>query len=84
MNYSPLNVFSSLFTSVNIYFLCCRSSSVNEESKKLVLGWTSFFPSFLLNDMIWRDPFGICLISIGVVLISLSNSAIEKVLFLSL
>lgn len=78
MNYAPLNTFSSLLASANIVFLYKRKSDDNEPIHNSVLFWTAFFPSFLLNDIVWRDPFGICLISVGVVLVTLSNNLASK------
>lgn len=78
MNYAPLNIFSSLLASANIVFLYNRNYDYNESVHNSVLFWTAFFPSFLLNDTVWRDPFGICLISVGVVLVTLSNNLASK------
>ena len=79
LNYAPLNTFSSLLASVNIMFLYKREYKENKAIHDLILFWTAFFPTFLLNDTVWRDPFGICLISIGVVLVALSNNFVSKV-----
>lgn len=79
LNYAPLNVFSSLLASVNIMFLYKREFKENKAIHNSVLFWTAFFPTFLLNDTVWRDPFGICLISVGVVLVALSKNLASKV-----
>lgn len=80
LNYAPLNVFSVLLASANILFLYKRNFRENKPVHDALLFWTSFFPSFLLNDVVWRDVFGICLMSIGLVLVSLSNSLFSKMI----
>lgn len=78
MNYAPLNVFSSLLASANIVFLHKMNYDNNKSVHNSVLFLTAFFPTFLLNDTVWRDAFGICLISIGVVSVTLSNNLASK------
>lgn len=81
LNYAPLNVFSTLLASVNLVFLFKRNvNDVNKE--KHLKFWTAYFPLFLLNDMLWRDPFGIALISIGLVMLVLSNTPVTNVISL--
>lgn len=84
LNYAPLNAFSSLLASVNImvwyHSQNNQSKSNNEQVRLYLLFFTVFFPQFILCDTLWRDPFGIALISIGLVLLSLSESPITKVL----
>ena len=84
MNYSSLNVFSALLASINILFLYHNFYSVEDRSEKQVRYWTSFFPLFLLNGIIWRDSFGIALISIGIVFVMLSKNAIERIVSLAI
>ena len=79
LNYSALNVFCCLLTSMNLVCLYLNFYPVNEDAEKKIRLWTAFFPSFLLSGTVWRDPFGIALISIGVVLTMLSRNMIEKV-----
>lgn len=79
MNFSALNVFSSLLASVNIVFIYNHKYKFNKKVHTSLLFWTAFFPIFLLNGTIWRDPFGVMLISIGLVLLVLSKSFLSKV-----
>ena len=79
LNYSALNVFCCLLTSMNLVCLYLNFYPVNEDAEKKIRLWTAFFPSFLLSGTVWRDPFGIALISVGVVLTMLSRNMIEKV-----
>lgn len=78
MNYSPLNVFSMQLTSMNIMLVYNRFNPGVEGNKnnarKILLYTSAFFPMGLLNGIMWRDPFGMLLISTGLVLITLSNS----------
>lgn len=82
MNYAPLNVFSSLLASVNMLFLfkiMKREKMTKREiikKKRYLMFLTAYFPFFLLNDLFWRDPFGIALISIGLVLLTLGTTPI--------
>lgn len=82
MNYAPLNSFASLMASANILLVFNTQYKGTENEKKsighLVLLATVYFPLFLLNDKIWRDPFGVFLISIGLTLITFSDSIISK------
>ncbi len=77
LNYSALNAFSCLLTSMNILYLYHNSYFYENSIEKQVRYWTAFFPIFLLNDTVWRDSFGIALISIAIVLTSLSKNIIE-------
>lgn len=77
LNYSALNVFSCLLASMNILFIYNNSYFYRSSVEKQVRYWTAFFPIFLLNDTVWRDPFGIALISIAIVLTSLSRNMVE-------
>lgn len=79
LNYEPFNIFASLSTSCNIMLLYKNFYRVDKSTSKTILYWTAFFPSFLLADTVWRDAFGIYLISIGITLASLSDSNIAKV-----
>lgn len=78
LNYASLNTFSSLIASINVVFWYRRSYEYNVQVEKSLLFWTAYFPTFLLNGMLWRDPFGVCLISIGLVLVGLSSYIAEK------
>lgn len=80
LNYAPLNIFSTLLVSANIMLLYKCSYAQHNETHKPLLFWTAFFPSFLLNDTVWRDPFGILLMSIGVVSVTLSKSSLSRAL----
>ncbi len=80
LNYEALNIFSSLMTSCNMLFLYKQKYAENQVVHKSLLFWTAFFPTFLLADTLWRDAFGIYLISIGLVLVSLSNTIFSKVI----
>lgn len=82
MNYSALNVFSSLLASMNILFIYNKFYSVEGKTEKQIRYWTSFFPIFLLSGTVWRDSFGIALISIGIVLVMLSKNVIERIVSL--
>lgn len=82
LTFAPLNVFSSLLASTNlmVWYNCKYANQVNNnESGKYLLFFSAFFPQFLLNDTVWRDPFGIALISVGLVLLSLSDSTVSKI-----
>lgn len=82
LNYAPLNVFASLLASINImvwynqYYLV-KHYNHNAYSRYLLF-FTAFFPQFLLNDTVWRDPFGVALISVGLVMLSISESPMNK------
>lgn len=82
MNYAPLNTFSSLMASANILLVFNTQYKGTENEKKSIGHWvmvaTAYFPLFLLNDELWRDPFGVFLISIGLTMITLSNSIVTK------
>ena len=86
LNYSPLNAFSSLLASINIMVIYNNQNpninNVNDTTHKWIRGVTAYFPLFLLNDTLWRDAFGVALISIGLVLLTLSNSTYRKVISL--
>jgi hypothetical protein len=82
LNYTPLNAFSSILMSTNLmvwyHHRYDEGNKSNENVKKYVLFFSAFFPQFVLCDTVWRDPFGIALISIGLILLSLSNSVLKK------
>lgn len=86
LNYSPFNVFSSLLTSINMVVVYNKHNppikSIKETPHRWVLMATAYFPLFLLNDTLWRDAFGIALISIGLVLLTLSDNSNKKYLSL--
>lgn len=86
LNYAPLNAFSTLLASVNIVFvynyLNPNKGKGRKNARKLVLFCTAYFPLFLLNDTLWRDAFGVSLISIGLVLLTLSERTSKKLLSL--
>jgi hypothetical protein len=79
LNFSPFNCFSSLFASVNLMYLW-RDFEVDTSIKKILLYSTSYFPIFILNDTLWRDPFGILLITIALVLLVRSSNLTQKVI----
>ncbi len=79
LNYSALNVFCCLLTSMNLVCLYLNFYPIDRDVEKKIRLWTAFFPSFLLSGTVWRDPLGIALISVGVVFTMLSRSIIEKV-----
>lgn len=78
LNYGPFNTFSSLFASVNLVFL--YRFKLDVQSLKYLRWWSAFFPLFLFNDWMWRDAFGILLISIGLVCCSLAHNPISKLI----
>lgn len=84
MNYSPLNVFSMQVASMNIMLIYNIFNSGSDGNKnkvhKNLLYITAFFPMGLLNGIMWRDPFGMLLISIGLALITLSNKFVSRAL----
>ena len=84
LNYAPLNIFSSLLASMNLMLVFNNNYPGKEgdykSARKLLLIVTAFFPMFLFNDTLWRDPFGEALISIGLVMMTLSRSLIKKVI----
>ena len=84
LNYAPINAFSSLLASANL-MVCYHHSYYKETNndevkRKFVLFFTAFFPQFILCDTVWRDPFGIALMSIGLVMLTLSESMPNKML----
>lgn len=79
LSYATLNIYSGLLSSMNIMFLYLRRDNFDQTVSKHLMFWTAFFPSFILNDTVWRDPFGVCLMSIGLVLLLLGNTIVAKV-----
>lgn len=83
MNYAPINTFALLLTSANIVLLFNTKYNISVKDRngieRLLLISTAYFPLFLLNDELWRDPFGIMLISIAIVLVTFSVSPISKI-----
>lgn len=82
LNYSPFNLFSSLIASCNIMLFYKIRFDEDKDVHKALLFWTAYFPTFLLCGNLWRDPFGVMLISVGLVLVTLSNSSLSKALSL--
>lgn len=87
LNYSPFNVFSSLLASANLIlaynYLAPNNTAINTSStRKLFQFAVVYFPLFLLNDTLWRDAFGVALISIGLILTLLSTSFNKKIISL--
>ena len=80
LNYEPFNIFSSLMLSCNIMLWYKQRYVENQTVHNALMFWTAFFPTFLLADTLWRDAFGVYLISIGLLLVSLSSSIIERIL----
>lgn len=78
LNYEALNVFSSILLSCNIMLLYKRKYNENKFVHKVLLFWTAYFPQFIFSDTVWRDAFGVFMISIGAVLVSISNTIISK------
>lgn len=82
LNYSPLNVFSMQLASMNIMLIYNKFNPGVEGNKKnarkILLYTTAFFPMGLLNGIMWRDPFGMLLISTGLALITLSNTFVRR------
>lgn len=72
LNFAPLNTFSSLVASMNL-LLFAQRRNLDKDIQKLVMLCGAFFPLFLLSDTIWRDPFGLALISCALVLCELSE-----------
>lgn len=79
LNYEPLNIFSSLSLSCNIMLWYKHRYVENRNVHNALMFWTAFFPTFLLADTLWRDAFGIYLISVGLVLVLLSESILSKI-----
>lgn len=87
LNHSPFNVFSSLLASANLiltYNNLAKNRTVNNttSARQLFQFVVVYFPMFLLNDTLWRDSFGIALISIGLILTLLSTSFNKKIISL--
>ncbi len=87
LNYSPFNVFSSLLAAANLIlaFNCLVPSDFGKNvnsTRKLFQFAIVYFPLFLLNDTLWRDAFGVALISIGLMLTLLSKSFDKKIISL--
>lgn len=80
MNYSALNVFCCLLISMNVLLLYRTNYKYDKNVELKIRFWTAFFPSFLLSGTVWRDPMGIALVSIGIVLVTLSKNPIERIL----
>lgn len=84
LNYAPLNTFSSLLASINIMFVYNTHYPNNDGDYKSARRWllmvSAYFPLFILNDTLWRDPFGMALISIGIVFLMISNTKLTKIL----
>ena len=84
LSYSPLNVFSSLLASTNLMVVFNHANPYKlgdyKNARRVLLYVTAFFPLFLLNDNFLRDTFGVALISIGLVLISLSKTLPNQIL----
>lgn len=79
LNFSPLNTFSSLFTSANLMLIYLNRYPFDRKIHNILLISVTFFPLFILNDTLWRDPFCLGLMSTGVVFFALSKNLIEKV-----
>lgn len=79
LNYSALNVFCCLLASMNILYLYRSYYKTDKNAELKIRYWTAFFPSFLLSGTVWRDPMGISLISIGIVLTTLSKNTLERI-----
>lgn len=79
MNYSALNVFCCLLVSMNILLLYRNNYKYEKKVEQKIRFWTAFFPTFLLGGTVWRDPMGIALISIGVVLVTFSKNTFERI-----
>lgn len=79
LNYAPLNTFSCILASINIVFWYRHNYDYNDDAHDSLLFWTAYFPTFFLNGMLWRDAFGICVISVGLILIGLSSTFAEKI-----
>lgn len=78
LNYAPLNAFSSLFASANLVFIF--RNQIDSEKLKYLRNWTAYFPLFLCNDYMWRDAFGLMLMSVGLVMVYLAKNPIAKFL----
>lgn len=78
LNYSALNAFGAMLTSMNILFLYNKIYDYDARTENKIKYWTAFFPTFLLCGTVWRDPFGIALVSIGIVLATLSGNTLER------
>jgi len=72
LNFAPLNVFSALLTSMNLLSLS-KIKEFDIYVQKMVMYFSAFFPTFLLCDLLWRDPFGIALISCACMLCVISE-----------
>ena len=89
LNYSPFNVFSSLLAAANLilaydYLTFGKTGDKSKDSRKLFQLSVVYFPLFLQNDTMWRDAFGVALISIGLIMILSSKSFDKKILSLIL
>lgn len=84
MNYSPLNVYSSLLAAMNVMLIYNRFNpglAGNYKGARKILQYTTaYFPQFLLNGILWRDPFGVAIISIGLAMLMLSNTVVSRVI----
>lgn len=76
LNYAPFNIYCSLFASVNI--VAMYKNKLNDNCLSYLKFWTAYFPLFVFSDWMWRDAFGILLITIGLSFLSLAKTSIEK------
>lgn len=82
LNYAPLNLYSILMASANVMVWYNHKypglKGDKNGARKYLLFFSAYFPQFILNDTVWREPFGLAIISIGIVLLSLSNNLLTK------
>lgn len=83
MNLGPISTFFLLFGSMNLIVIS-KYQNYNNDIIKKIKYITAYFPAFILNDSFTRDPSGIGLISIGLVLYVLSKNNLQRIIAVTL
>ena len=82
MSINPINAFASIFTSINIYIISKSLYKLNKKQYEFILLVSALFPLSFITSLLWRDIVGLCFISIGLTLVTISrNKAILKFIF---
>lgn len=82
LNIVPINAFASLFAAMNVLLVdkCVRGKGYKQS--KFLRFLVTYFPVTLITSYYSRDMMGLCLMSVGLVLLSLSKNILQKVLML--
>jgi hypothetical protein len=82
LNIAPLNSFMSTFASINLLLISKHILQYEPKKLRYVAILAAYFPLTLISSLFYRDPMGIGLMSLGLLLVLFSRKGIFQYLML--